>query len=37
MQIFENSPASGGLRPRTSYEAGQNREIPEIFLAYATE
>ena len=28
MQIFEISPASGGLRPRTPYEAGHNLEPP---------
>ena len=31
LQIFENSPASGGLRPRAPYEAGQNLEPPEFF------
>ena len=31
LQIFENSPASWGLRPRTPYEAGHNLEPSEIF------
>ena len=34
MQTFENSPASGGLRPRTPDEAGQYPEPrPEIYSA----
>ena len=36
LEIFENSPASGGLRPRTLSEAGHKLESPKVFPAYAT-
>ena len=36
LQIFENSPASGGRGPRTPSEAGLNLNHPKFFLAYAT-